>query len=236
MNVMDSAEVCVYYSTMTDEKNKNTLNIGFPESGRSLGEGGMLGMDQPLVPEYLRKYDAREPLPKKVHEHLIGYILVQFFEEKLRESAIIGFSAADGWRDHCSDGPLTLDQLLELENELVCDMDVDIHVSSCGMTARFQVARFAYAPDGIAHRRLAELILKKCRHQQPDKHLHLVVSMENTPNITEEGIVAILGKTSVPFHAIILIGKASQQAGHFSYAQLYPKPILGKEIKIPIGI
>ena len=196
----------------------------------------MLGIDQHLVPEYLRKYDTAQPLPKKVHELLIGYILVQFLEENLREAAIIGFPAADGWKEHCSEGPLTLDRLLENQQEFVCDTDVDIHVSSCGMTARFQVTRFVYAPDGIAHRRLAELIVKKCRHQQTDKHLHLVVSMENTPNITEEEIAAILGDTSVPFRAIILIGKASPEAGHFSYAQLYPKPILGKEIRIPIDI
>lgn len=236
LNVMDPGEICGYYSPMTDEQKKSALRNGCPRGRLRLGEDGTLGIDQYLVPEYLRKYDPGQPLPKKVHELLIGYILVQFLEEKLRESAIIGFPAADGWKKHCPEGLPTLDWVLEHHEQFVCDTDVDIHVSSCGMTARFQVTRFVYAPDGIAHRRLAELIVKKCRHQQPDKQLHLVVSMENTPNITEEEIVAILSEISVPFRAIILIGKASSKAGHFSYAQLYPQPILGKEIEIPIDI
>jgi hypothetical protein len=200
----------------------------------SLGEGGMLGISQHLVPLFLRKFDPRQPLPKKVHELLIGYIFAQFLEEGLRESAIIGFPAADGWGKICPEGPLTLDWMLEHHHDLVNDTDVDIQVSSGGMTTKYQITRFVYAPDGTAHRRLAELIMKKCRHQQPDDHLYLVVSIENTPNITREEIHEILDRTSVPFRAIFIIGKASAKVGHFSYAQLYPKPILGKEIQIPL--
>ena len=199
-----------------------------------LGERGMLGISQHLVPLFLREFDLGQPLPKKVHELLIGYIFAQFLEEGLRESAIIGFPAADGWRKLCSESPPTLDWLLEHHHDLVNDSDVDIQVSSGGMKAKLQITRFVYGPDGTTNRRLAELITKKCRHQQPDKYLHLVVSIENTPNITKKEIHDILKKTSVPFHAILLISKASTKPGHFSYAQLYPTPIIGKEILVPI--
>ncbi|MCK4606991.1 MAG: hypothetical protein KAU35_06825 [candidate division Zixibacteria bacterium] len=202
----------------------------------SLGEDGMLGIPQYLIPVFLHKYDLNKSLPKKVHELLVGYILVQFLGEKQRESAMIGFPAAEGWRKRCPDDPLTLDRLLENHKKLIKDTDVDIRVSSSGLTTKYQITRFVYPTGRTAHRKLAELIAKKCRHQQPDPSLNLLVSVEKTPNISENELRNLVTKTNIPFGGILLIMKASSEKGHFSFCQLYPKLIPGKEVWVPLPV
>lgn len=200
----------------------------------TLGEDGMLGISQHLIPEFLSRFDTSHSLPKKVHELLIGYIFCQFLEEKLREEAIIGFPAAEGWKRHSTEKPLMLDWLMAHHHELISDTDVDIKISSGGLTTKYQITRYVNAPNGIAHRSLYDLITKKCKNQQPDRHLHLVVSIENTPTITEQELRNIVGRITVPYRAIFLISKASAKPGHFSYVRLYPSPTIGKEIIVPI--
>ena len=201
-----------------------------------LGEDGMLGIPQRHVLEFLRRFDHAKPLPKKVHELLIGYILLQFVNEEQRESAVIGFPAAEGWEKHCPEGPLTLDWLFEHHYVLVNDTDVDIQISCGGMTTKYQITRFVHPIDQSAHRKLSHLIEWKCRHEQPDPFLHLLVSIERTPNMSEDELRSLVTKTSIPFAAIILIMKASADRGHFSFCQLYPKPILGKEIRVSLPV
>ena len=195
-----------------------------------MGEDGLLGIPQHLVPVFLRRFDISKSLPKKVHELLVGYILVQFLEEELRKSAIIGFPAAEGWEEHCSEGPLTLDWLFEHHEKLVKDTDVDIHVCSGGKPTKYQITRFVYPTGRNAHRRLSELIAKKCRHQQPDPSLNLLVSIERTPNISEDELRNLLTKTNIPFGKIILLMKASHALGVFWYCMLHPKLEPGKTI------
>lgn len=201
-----------------------------------LGEDGMLGIPQHQVLQYLNGFDHNRPLPKKVHELLVGYLLLQFVKEEQRESAIIGFPAREGWEKHCSEGPLTLDWLLEHHQELVNDTDVDIQISSCGLTTKYQITRFVYPAGRTAHRNLAELIAKKCRHQQSDPYLNLVVSVEKTPSISKNELQNLVTKSSIPFASIILIMKASAARGHFSFCQLHPSPIIGKEITVPVPV
>ncbi len=201
-----------------------------------LGEDGMLGIPQNRILEYLNGFDHNKPLPKKVHELLVGYLLLQFVNKEQRDSAIIGFPAAEGWVKHSSGGSLTLDWLLEHHHELVNDTDVDILISTGGMTTKYQITRFVYPTGRTAYRSLAELIFKKCRHQQPDPLLNLVVSVEKTPNISESELRDLVTKTNIPFGGILLIMKASSERGHFSFCQLYPKPIIGKEIRVPLPV
>ena len=214
------------------------MNIPSDSSRQSLrlGEDGLLGIPQHLVPVFLRRFDISKSLPKKVHELLVGYILVQFLEEELRESAIIGFPAAEGWEEHCSEGPLTLDWLFEHHEKLVNDTDVDIQVSSGGMTTKYQITRFVYPTGRNAHRSLAQLIAKKCKHQQPDPYLNLLVSIERTPNISEDELRNLLTKTRIPFGGVILLMKASPALGEVQYCMLHPKLVIGKTIRLVLPI
>ena len=200
-----------------------------------LGEGGMLGLPQHQVLEFLRRFDDSKPLPKKVHQLHIGNLFLQFLNDQQRESSIIGFPAAEGWNTKCSEKALTLDYLLEHQKELISDTDVDIQISSVVVT-KYQITRFVHPSGRSAHRRLAELIAKKCRHQQPDQHLNLLVSIERTPNISEDELRTIVTETDIPFAGIFLIMKASAERGHFSFCQLYPKTIIGKEIRVPLPV
>ena len=163
-------------------------------------------------------------------------MFVQFLEENLRESAIIGFPAAEGWKDHCPEGSLTLDWLLEHHEKLVKDTDVDIQVSSGGMTTKYQITRFVFPQGKKPLRNLAKLIEKKCRFQQPDPSLNLLVSIEKTPNISEDELRHLLKKTAIPFGSIILLMKASTAFGEVKYCMLHPKLVIGKTIRLDLPI
>ncbi len=195
----------------------------------------MLGLSPHEVLEYLLTFDQSKPLPKKVHELLIGYLFVQFLNDQQRESSTIGFPAAEGWNAKCSEKVLTLDYLLEHQEELISDTDVDIQISSI-VVRKFQITRFVHPGGRSAHRRLAELIAKKCRHQQPDKHLNLLVSIERTPNISEDELRTLLTETNIPFAGIFLIMKASADRGHVSFCRLYPNPIIIKEKRVSLPL
>lgn len=206
------------------------------QQSRILGENGLLGIPQQDLLKYLQSFDPKKSLPKKVHELLVGYLLVQFVEEDQRESAIIGFPAAEGWEKRCVGGSLTLDWLLKHHQVLVKDTDADIMVRSSGITIKYQVTRFVYPIGGNALRRLADLIAYKCKHQQPDPHLNLLVSIEKTPHISESELRILLINTSIPYSSIILLMKASREIGEVKYCMLYPKMVIGKTIQVDLPI
>lgn len=203
---------------------------------RHYGEQGLLGLPQHVVPLLLRRYGLNKALPKKIHELLIGYIFVQFVETSQRETSIIGFPAADNWRDFISDDNMTIDFLLENQNKLIKDDDVDLMISSGGLTTRYQISRFVYPSGKNSHYRLSELITKKCRHQQPDANLSLVISLESKRSITEAELQDLLSKVNIPYGNIILISKASSKRGHFTYYMLYPKIFIGKDIQLDLPV
>ncbi len=206
------------------------------QQSRILGENGLLGIPQQDLLKFLLSFDPKKPLPKKVHELLVGYLLVQFLEDDQKESAIIGFPAAEDWGKQCIEVPLTLDWLLEHDELLIDDTDADIMVRSSGITIKYQVTRFVYPVGGNALRRLADLIAYKCKHQQPDPHLNLLVSIERTPHITESELQSLLIHTSIPFNSILLIMKSSRAKGEIKFCSLYPKMVIGKTVhtRLPI--
>lgn len=202
----------------------------------NLGENGLLGIPQGLIPTYLNRFDPKKSLPKKVHELLIGYMRVQFFNEELRESAIIGFPVADSWQKYCSVDMPAIEWLMENQQNLIKDTDTDIQVSSAGLTFKYQVTRFVYPQGKEAHRKLSKLIAKKCKMQQEDRTLSLVVSIERTPRLTECEIKNLLTSTKIPFGEITLIMKASEERGHITIWKIYPKVSKGVELKLPLPI
>ena len=169
---------------------------------------------------------------KKMHELVIGWLLTQFFAEKEREELSVGFPLRPDleWK---SGGQIPLSVILEQSDYLLEDRDIDILIGKPDIWQRCQVTRFINPHVATRKRRLADLIIKKCRSASVDRNIALVVSVESTPHITEDELRSI---RNIPFGRIILIMKASEERGHFTYCQLYPKPVLGKGIRVPLPV
>ncbi len=212
---------------MIDNKSKYVIKIG---------ENGLLGINQSQVPLFLSKFQLDKPLPKRVHELLIGYVLLQFVEKHQKEEAIIGFPAAEDWEHKCQAGRTTLDYIMEHPSGIISDKDVDVMISSAGMITKYQITRFVYPRGRRPDRNLAELIVKKCKQQQTDRSLNLVVSIEQSPHIIIEDFLAHIEGLKVPYGTIVLLQKASNKRGHFRLFQLFPKVIIGKDIQTNLPV
>jgi hypothetical protein len=220
--------------TMATRLSNNNKRPDSSNRHPELGKRGMLGIPQHLLPIFFGKFDLKRPLPNKVHELLIGYILVQFLKEDQKQSAIIGFPVTEGWEKRCGISQITLEWLLEHCHQIVDDADVDIQIFSCGLTTKYQITRFVYPHGQRPIRRLAELIKKKC--QQPtDSSLNLLISVERTPEISRSELQNLVTSKNIPI-IHLLLRRASNKLGHFSIIQIYPKLVVGKEVKIQIPV
>nr|MBN2277217.1 hypothetical protein [candidate division Zixibacteria bacterium] len=199
-------------------------------------EEGLLGLSQQDILSYLKGFNPNKALPKKVHELLIGYIFVQFLKEDEKEVAIIGFPAAKDWQDNCPQKEITIDWLIKYGKKLISDKDVDIKINVKNWMANFQVVRYVFRAGKKPCRELAQLIKYKCGKYKKTPNLNLIVSIECKPRITVDEIKNLLTTSNIPFEGIFLIMKASSERGHFTYSQLYPKQIIGKEIRIRLPI
>lgn len=199
---------------------------------------------QPLTVVFFRqedifKYLERHPSDfedKKFHELLIGWILAQFMSETERMTMHIGFPVKKEKADSILKMKITLEWLLENGEEIIEDCETDICIGNKDLYVRFQVTRFVNPKGGVPAIRLADLIKNKCRMYAANPELHLLVSMESTPNITREELMNLLTEISIPFVGIILLAKHSDELGHFQYIQLHPQPKIGKDIIVPLNV
>ena len=171
---------------------------------------------------------------KKWHELVVGYLLCQFFSEGEKPLMFVGFPLIHGWQSLCPTGALKVATVIETHQKLLEDRDVDIYVGFERIWQKCQITRLVNHPRSQSKVSLAELIAKKCSRSQPDPKCMLVVSIESQPHITEGELKSLYVNAKVPFGRIVLISKASRERGHFSFCQLYPKPIIGKEIRVPL--
>lgn len=156
--------------------------------------------------------------------------MLQFVVGGQKDNAIIGYPAKSEWSKVKPDGNLTLDYLLKHSDNFIEDSDVDIHISCEGALTKYQITRFVHPNNRKPDYSLGELIARKCRRQQPDRRLYLVVSIEKNPSLEMDEFMSQLNGLVVPYGRIILIQKASGIRGHFRIFQLYPKIIFGKSV------
>jgi hypothetical protein len=199
---------------------------------------------QPFTVSYFRQDDVLKYLQnhpyifedKKFHELLIGWILAQFLDESRRGTMLIGFPIKIEKADSVLKMNIDLEWILNHWEEIIDDSDVDICIGNNDLCVKFQITRFVNPKRGIPLKRLAKLIEDKCRKYSSNPELNLLVSMESAPNITVEEIVNLLTKVRVPFAGIFLVGKHSDEIGHFHIIQLYPKQVIGKNKIIPLAV
>lgn len=209
----------------------NGGNCGTKGNQAQRGKIPIASLKQAEIIQYIRNHP--ETLDnKKMHELVIGWLLSQFFTETEKDELYVGFPLKPDWERN-SDGQITLAMILEGGNSFIEDRDIDIFIGKGDTWQRCQVTRFLNPNVGKKERRLADLIAKKCRTAPADRSIAMVISVESHPHITMDELRDL---PSVPFGLIILIMKASQERGHFTFCQLYPEPVLGKEIRVPLPV
>jgi len=173
---------------------------------------------------------------KKIHELLIGCILVYFLAEGKQSTAKIGFPLTNASILREYESGLNLNQFLDEYSNLVDDRDTDIVVFDDEIPAKFQITRYYVHQGTKPHRTLGELIKHKCEHYTADNKVNLVVSIESTSHVKGDEFRQQLNGIKVPYGTILLLIKAPTKLGHFSVYQLYPKIVSGKEVMIPLPI
>jgi hypothetical protein len=173
---------------------------------------------------------------KKFHELIIGWIIVQFLNMPQCRSALIGLPAKEELIQRLSSTPISLDFMLSNYNNLTKDSETDIYIyiKEQNIYTKWQICRYTFKEGKSPKRSLADLIAKKCNMYQLDSELNLAVSIEKTPKITKRELKNMITNTRIPFGTILLIIKASEERGHFTCIQLYPKLVMSKKIKIPL--
>jgi len=111
-------------------------------------------------------YPINRPLPKKIHELLIGYIFLPFITKKQRDESFIGFPAKNGWENNVPVKGLSISHLLKNPNKFIEDSDADIHISCESLTTKYQITRYVYLHGTRPHYSIGRLIVRKYQRQQ----------------------------------------------------------------------
>ena len=172
----------------------------------------------------------------KMHELVVGYLLSQFFSPEELPLMQAGIPLKQGAGDWLAETALSVESIISRGSRLVEDDDIDVFVGYGKNWQGCQITRFVNPRGAKTKKTLASLIEKKCERTCIDPSSILVVSVEDQPHITEKELHRIIGEIDVPFGRILLIMKASEARGHFSYCQVYPGAKLGKEIRVPLTV